>query len=312
MTIEAVAPTGNGQTVCVTGAGGFIASWLVKLLLEKGYTVKGTVRNPDDPKNAHLKAMEGAAERLILCKADLLDYDALREAIDGCQGVFHTASPVTDDPEQMVEPAVRGARYVIIAAAEAGTVRRVVFTSSIGAVTMDPNRGPDVVVDESCWSDLEYCKNTRNWYCYGKVVAEQAAWEVAREKGMELAVVNPVLVLGPLLQPQAYVDVRDVAEAHLRVYETAGAAGKRFICAERVLHREDVVRILAKLFPEYPVPNKCSDEVNPRKKPYNFSDQQLRDLGLQCKPVSQSLYDTVKSLQEKGHLPVMPPQYQKL
>ncbi|RRT40480.1 hypothetical protein B296_00056872 [Ensete ventricosum] len=98
MTIEAVAPTGNGQTVCVTGAGGFIASWLVKLLLEKGYTVKGTVRSPDDPKNAHLKAMEGAAERLILCKADLLDYDALREAIDGCQGVFHTASPVTDDP----------------------------------------------------------------------------------------------------------------------------------------------------------------------------------------------------------------------
>ncbi|URE07869.1 NmrA-like family [Musa troglodytarum] len=315
MTIEAVAPTGNGQTVCVTGAGGFIASWLVKLLLEKGYTVKGTVRNPDDPKNAHLKAMEGAAERLILRKADLLDYEALREAIDGCQGVFHVASPVTDDPEQMVEPAVRGARFVINAAAEVGTVRRVVFTSSIGAVTMDPNRGPDVVVDESCWSDLEYCKNTR---------------------GVELAVVNPVLVLGPLLQPQvnasighilkyldgsvkrytnavqAYVDVRDVAEAHLRIYETSGAAGKRFICAERVLHREDVVRILAKLFPEYPVPNKCSDEVNPQKKPYKLSDLRLRDLGLQCKPVTQSLYDTVKSLQEKGYLPVMPPQCQKL
>lgn len=57
---------------------------------------------------------------------------------------------------------------------------------------------------------------------------------------------------------------------------------------------------------------RCSDEVNPRKMPYNFSDQRLRDLGLQCKPVSQSLYDTVKSLQEKGHLPVMPPQYHKL
>lgn len=63
--------------------------------------------------------------------------------------------------EQMVEPAVRGTEYVIDAAVEAGTVRRMVLTSSIGAVTMDPNRGPDVVVDESCWSDLDFCKKTR-------------------------------------------------------------------------------------------------------------------------------------------------------
>ncbi|XP_062193029.1 cinnamoyl-CoA reductase 1-like [Phragmites australis] len=318
----------NRQTVCVTGAAGYIASWLVKRLLEKGYTVKGTVRNPDDPKNAHLKALDGAAERLILCKADLLDYDAICRAVQGCQGVFHTASPVTDDPEQMVEPAVRGTEYVINAAAEASTVRRVVFTSSIGAVTMDPNRGPDVVVDESCWSDLEFCKKTRNWYCYGKAVAEQAAWEAARQRGVDLVVVNPVLVVGPLLQPtvnasiahilkyldgsaskfanavQAYVDVRDVADAHLRVFEAPGANG-RYLCAERVLHREDVVRILAKLFPEYPVPTRCSDEVNPRKQPYKMSNQKLRDLGLEFRPVSQSLYDTVKSLQEKGHLPVL-------
>ncbi|WVZ94749.1 hypothetical protein U9M48_040611 [Paspalum notatum var. saurae] len=107
----AVAQPGNGQTVCVTGAAGYIASWLVKLLLKKGYTVKGTVRNPGmhttytsrccyDPKNAHLKvkALEGAAERLILCKADLLDYHAICRAVQGCRAVFHTASPVTDDP----------------------------------------------------------------------------------------------------------------------------------------------------------------------------------------------------------------------
>ncbi|KAL5229614.1 hypothetical protein ABZP36_028390 [Zizania latifolia] len=319
---------GNGQTVCVTGAAGYIASWLVKLLLEKGYTVKGTVRNPDDPKNAHLKALDGAGERLVLCKADLLDYDAICRAVDGCHGVFHTASPVTDDPEQMVEPAVRGTEYVINAAAEAGTVRRVVFTSSIGAVTMDPKRGPDVVVDESCWSDLDYCKETKNWYCYGKAVAEQAAWEAARRRGVDLVVVNPVLVIGPLLQPtvnasvahilkyldgsaskfanavQAYVDVRDVAAAHLLVLESPSASG-RFLCAERVLHREGVVRILSKLFPEYPVPTRCSDEKNPRKEPYKMSNQKLRDLGLEFRPVSQSLYETVKCLQEKAHLPVL-------
>ncbi|TYJ33805.1 hypothetical protein E1A91_A05G127300v1 [Gossypium mustelinum] len=322
----------NGPTVCVTGAGGFIASWIVKLLLEKGYTVKGTVRNPDDPKNCHLRELEGAKERLSLHKADLLDYQSLKEAISGCDGVFHTASPVTDDPEQMVEPAVIGTKNVIMAAAEA-KVRRVVFTSSIGAVYMDPNRSPDVVVDESCWSDLEFCKNTKNWYCYGKAVAEQAAWETAKEKGVDLVVITPVLVLGPLLQPtvnasivhilkyltgsaktyansvQAYVHVRDVALAHLLVFENPSASG-RYLSAESVLHRGEVVEILAKFFPEYPIPTRCSDEKNPRAKPYKFTNQKLRDLGLEFTPVKQCLYETVKSLQEKGHLPI-PAQHQE-
>ncbi|XP_020549204.1 cinnamoyl-CoA reductase 1-like [Sesamum indicum] len=267
-----------GKLVCVTGAGGFIASWLVKLLLEKGYTVRGTVRNPEDPKNSHLRELEGADERLILYKADLNDYESLREAINGCDGVFHTASPVTDDPEQMVEPAVNGAKNVMRAAAEA-KVRRVVLTSSIGAIYMDPNRDPDKVVDETCWSDLDFCKQTKNWYCYGKLVAEQVAWDTAKELGVDLVVINPVLVLGPLLQPtinasvlhilkyltgsaktyansvQAYVHVKDVALAHILLFETPSASG-RYLCAESVLHRGEVVEILAKFFPEYPIPTK--------------------------------------------------------
>lgn len=319
-------PSITGQTVCVTGAGGYIASWLVKLLLEKGYAVRGTVRNPDDPKNSHLRDLEGAKERLSLCRADLLDYQSLREAIDGCDGVFHTASPVTDDPEEMVEPAVKGTENVINAAAEA-KVRRVVFTSSVGAVTMDPKRSPDTIVDESCWSDLEFCKSTKNWYCYGKAVAEQAAVNMAKEKGVELVVVNPVLVLGPLLQPtlnasvihvlkylngsaktyansvQAYVHVKDVALAHILVYETPSASG-RYLCAESVLHRGDVVEILAKFFPEYPIPMKCKDDNKPMVKPYKMSNKKLRDLGLEFTPTKQLLYETVKSLQEKGHLPI--------
>ncbi|KAJ4843980.1 NADPH-cytochrome p450 reductase [Turnera subulata] len=326
MPVDTSSLSGHGQTVCVTGAAGFIASWLVKLLLERGYTVRGTMRNPDDPKNAHLRELEGASERLSLWKVDLEDFQSVREAIMGCDGVFHTASPVTDDPEQMVDPAVNGAKNVIIAAAEA-KVRRVVFTSSIGAVYMDPNRSPDAVVDESCWSDLEFCKNTKNWYCYGKAVAEQAAWDEAKERGVDLVVVNPVLVLGPLLQPtvnastvhilkyltgsaktyansvQAYVDVKDVALAHILVYETPSASG-RYLCAESVLHRGEVVEILAKFFPEYPIPTKCSDEKNPWKKPYKFTNQKLKDLGLEFTPVKQCLYETVKSLQEKGHLPL--------
>ncbi|XP_066382871.1 cinnamoyl-CoA reductase 1-like isoform X2 [Miscanthus floridulus] len=102
--------SGQGRTVCVTGAGGFIASWLVKRLLEKGYTVRGTVRSPVDPKNDHLRALDGAADRLVLLRADLLDPESLVEAFSGCDGVFHAASPVTDDPEMMIEPAIRGTR----------------------------------------------------------------------------------------------------------------------------------------------------------------------------------------------------------
>nr|XP_010910039.1 cinnamoyl-CoA reductase 1 [Elaeis guineensis] len=328
MPAEATTLPGHGQTVCVTGAGGFIASWLVKLLLERGYTVRGTVRDPEDPKNGHLKELEGAAERLVLLKAELLDIDSLHAAIDGCDGVFHTACPVTDD-ETVIVPSVNGTRNVIDVSAGAA-IRRVVFTSSIGAVYMNPNHSPDVVVDESCWSDLEYCKSTKNWYCYGKTVAEQDAWEVARERGVDLVVVNPVLVLGPLLQPninasvahitkyltgsaktyinaaQAYVHVRDVAEAHIKVYEAPDAKG-RYICAESTLHRGEVVRILAKLFPEYPITNKCKDEINPPKKGYKFTNRRLKEMGIEFTPVNQCLYETVKSLQEKGLLPVISP-----
>jgi cinnamoyl-CoA reductase len=190
----------------------------------------------------------------------------------------------------------------------------------------------------------------QNWYCYAKTVAEHGAWEVARKRGVDLTVVNPVLVLGPLLQPtvnastdhvmkyltgsaktyvnaaQAYVHVKDVAEAHVRVYEAPDAHG-RYICAESTLHRGDLCRILAKLFPAYPIPTKyvrstskiyiqnqtqrfsrrCKDEVNPPVKGYMFSNQRLKDLGMEFVPVLQCLYETVKSLQEKGMLPVLPP-----
>lgn len=179
----------------------------------------------------------------------------------------------------MVEPALKGTKNVITAAAEAGNVRRVVFTSSIGAVTMDPNRDPETVVDESCWSDLEFCKSTKNWYCYGKAVAEKASTDLAAQLGVDLVVINPVLVLGPLLQPtinassihvlkymtgsaktyvnsvQSYIHVQDVAAAHLLVFESPEANG-RYLCAESVLHRSDVVDVLGSFFPDYPIPTR--------------------------------------------------------
>ncbi|XP_059073770.1 cinnamoyl-CoA reductase 1-like [Cryptomeria japonica] len=316
---------GEMESVCVTGAGGFIASWLVKMLLSRGYTVKGTVRDPDDKKHKHLKELEGAEERLELVKADILDNDSLIAAIRGCKGVFHTACPIIEDPVQVVEAAVQGTVNVLKASKEEG-VKRVILTSTIGAIYLDPNRNPQPIVDEDCWSDLDYCIQTKNWYCYAKTVAEKAACTYAEEVGMELIRINPSIVLGPLLQPtmnastahvlkyltgsaktyvnatQVYVDVRDVARAHILLYETPSASG-RYLCAERSLHREELVDMLAQMFPQYPLPTKCSDEVNPRKVGYKFSNQKLKELGLSFTLIKQCLADTVGSLRDKGFLP---------
>ncbi|KAF7081260.1 hypothetical protein CFC21_085222 [Triticum aestivum] len=316
------------ELVCVTGAGGFIGSWVVKALLLHGYRVRGTARDPADHKNAHLLTLEGAQERLALCRADLLDRDNLCSVFSGCHGVFHVASPISEtDPELMVV-AVEGTRNVINAAADAG-VRRVVFTSSYGAVHMDPNRSPDTVVDETCWSDYDFCKETGNMYCCSKIMAEITAKEEAANRGLDLAVVVPSMTIGPALQqklnlgiafinryltgakktcPNAvagYTDVRDVARAHVVVYERPDARG-RYLCMGAVLHRAHFLQLLRDLFPQYPITDKREDDGKPMAKPYRFSNQRLRDLGLEFTPLKESLYDMVVSLQQHGHLPVVP------
>ncbi|KAM0925513.1 hypothetical protein ACQ4PT_004161 [Festuca glaucescens] len=320
------------QLVCVTGAGGFIGSWVVKLLLLRGYSVRGTVRDLADGKNAHLLALEGADDRLSLCRADVLNYDSLSVAFSGCHGVFHVASPVSNDPD-LVPVAVEGTRNVIRAAADAG-VQRVVFTSSYGAVHMDPNRSPDAVVDETYWSDYEFCKRTGNLYCCAKMMAEKTAMEETAMRGVELAVVVPHVTIGPALQqalnesingvlkyitgtkaayPNAvagYTDVRDVARAHLLVYERPDAGG-RYLCIGEMLHRAQFIQMLQDLFPHYPVTTKSEDDGKPMVKPYKFSNQRLKDLGLEFTPVRESLYETVISSQQKGHL-LLPATGQKL
>ncbi|KAK1620797.1 hypothetical protein QYE76_026314 [Lolium multiflorum] len=287
------------QFVCVTGAGGFIGSWVVKELLLRGYRVRGTARDPANSKNAHLLALEGAEERLTLCRADLLNYDSLRAAFTGCHGVFHVASPVSNDPE-LVPVAVEGTRNVISAAADAG-VRRVVFTSSYGAVHMDPNRSPDVVLDETCWSDYDYCKQSGNLYCCAKMMAEITATEEAAKRGLELAVVVPSMTMGPMLQPAL-----NFSSGHVARYLTGARpdARGRYLCIGAVLHRAHLLKLLKELFPQYPVTAKCEDDGKPTAKPYKFSNQRLRDLGLEFTPLRESLYETVTCLQKNGHLPL--------
>nr|CAB3457434.1 unnamed protein product [Digitaria exilis] len=195
---EGAAGSGRRETVCVTGAAGYIASWLVKLLLARGYTVHGTVRDMGEKKIAHLKRLENAPENLKLFKADLLDYDAMAAAIVGCQGVFHVATPVpsgkiTDPQREMLGPAVNGTTNVL-KAASAANVRRVVVVSSMVAVEIDPKDWPkDKIKDEDCWSDKEACRNNEDWYSVAKISSEWAALEYGKQTGLDVVTVNPAL-----------------------------------------------------------------------------------------------------------------------
>ncbi|XP_015610688.1 cinnamoyl-CoA reductase 1-like isoform X2 [Oryza sativa Japonica Group] len=192
------------RRVCVTGAGGFIGSWLVNLLLSCGYFFHGTVRNPDDPKNAFLKQLENATENLQLFKADVLDGGSLTAAFAGCEGVFHPATPVPEeqmvDPEkEMMAPAVKGTRNMLEACSAAG-VQKLVVVSSIAAVFFNPSWPHDRPKDETSWSDKKLCMETENWYSLAKTEGEEMALEYGNRNGLHVVTVCPGIVFGPMLQ----------------------------------------------------------------------------------------------------------------
>jgi nucleoside-diphosphate-sugar epimerase len=256
--------------VLVTGAGGFIASRIVEQLLARGYRVRGTMRSLKKERElAALRGLPGAAERLELVEADLNSPGAFDQPVRACEYVMHTASPyslhVADPQRDLVDPAVNGTASVLAACQRAASVRRVVLTSSMAAITDEPDGSR--VLTERDWNVKSSLQ--RNPYYYSKTVAERAAWQfIEREKPpFDLVAINPFLVIGPSLVPSlntsneifvdllngrfpgivgltwGLVDVRDVAEAHPRAMETPAAHG-RYICAGDCASMRRVVDLL--------------------------------------------------------------------
>ncbi|XP_059660907.1 cinnamoyl-CoA reductase CAD2-like [Cornus florida] len=319
----------EGEVVCVTGGSGYIGSWLVCLLLERGYTVHATVKDlKDEKENKHLEALEGAQSRLHLFQIDLLHYDSIVAAVTGANGVFHLASPcivdrVHDPEKELLDPAIKGTNNVLTAAKELG-VRRVVVTSSTSAISPSWYWPADVVKDENCWTDIDYCKTKGLWYPLSKTLAEKAAWEFAKEKGLDVVVVNPGTVMGPILPPalnasmlmilrllqgctEIYKDffmgsvhVKDVALAHILVYENTSATG-RHLCVEAISHYGDFAAKVAELYPEYKVPRLPKD-THPGLLRTKDGSKKLMDLGLQFIPMEQIVKDSVESLKSKGFI----------
>ncbi|KAK8480219.1 hypothetical protein V6N11_045167 [Hibiscus sabdariffa] len=319
------------KVVCVTGASGYIASWLVKLLLSRGYTVRATVRDPNDPKETeHLVSLDGAKERLHLFKAELLEEGCFDSIVDGCQGVFHTASPVlfsaTDPQAELIDPALKGTLNVLKSCAKVPSIRRVVLTSSMASVVYNGQPlTPDVVVDETWLSDLRFCQENNLWYMASKILAEEAAERFAKENRMDLVVLNPGFVFGPLLQPilnctsevvlaftkgkntflsstYCLVDVRDVAHAHVQAFEIPSATG-RYCLVEKVVQFAEILKTLNQLYPTLGLQVKCEDQDKPIERTM-VSREKAKSLVPSFLPWDVSLRETIESLKEKGFLSI--------
>ena len=246
------------DTVLVTGGSGFIGSHTILQLLAAGHRVRTTVR--DLKREGEVRAIlerngEQPGDRLSFFAADLEKDAGWREAITGCEYVLHVASPfpagAPKHEDDLIVPAREGALRVLRAARDTG-VKRVVLTSSFAAIGYG-HPLQQAPFDETTWTDINSKEATP--YVKSKTIAERAAWDfLAREGGaLELSVINPVGVFGPVLSadfaasiilvqrmvngtmpfcPRLYfgvVDVRDVAELHIRAMTHPAARGERFL-----------------------------------------------------------------------------------
>ncbi|KAH9299314.1 hypothetical protein KI387_030996, partial [Taxus chinensis] len=158
------------ETVCVTGAAGFIGSCLVKNLLQKGFTVHATCRDPENPaKTGHLLSLPGAKERLHLFKADLSHLGSFDSAIEGCDFLINLVTSMefdSNDPETgFIRSTIDGTVDILRACKKAKTVRRVIHTSSITAASpLDENGNFKECLDESCWTPVDYIRAKKPKY----------------------------------------------------------------------------------------------------------------------------------------------------
>lgn len=262
------------STVLVTGGSGFIGSHSVLQLLAAGHRVRTTVRNSKREGDVRAMLKEGGAEpadRLAFAVADLESDTGWSEAVAGCDYVLHVASPfpmgIPKDEGELIVPAREGALRVLRASRDAG-VKRVVLTSSFAAVGYGKEE-QQAPFDETSWTDPS--GSDVRAYVKSKTLAERAAWDfIAREgRDLELSVVNPVGVFGPVLAadystsilvvqrmmdgavpgcPRIYfgvVDVRDVADLHIRAMTHPAAKGERFLAvAGDFMSMLDIAKVL--------------------------------------------------------------------
>uniref|UniRef100_A0A0E0DIR1 NAD-dependent epimerase/dehydratase domain-containing protein n=1 Tax=Oryza meridionalis TaxID=40149 RepID=A0A0E0DIR1_9ORYZ len=274
------------KTACVTGGNGYIASALIKMLLEKGYAVNTTVRNPENTeKNSHFKELH-ALGPLTVFRADLEEEGSFDEAVAGCDYAFLVAAPVnlkSENPQkELVEAGVRGTLNVMRSCVRAGTVRRVVLTSSAAAVSGRPLQGDGHVLVESSWSDVDYLSSAANKkspgkaYSLSKVLSEKEASRVAEENGISLVTVCPVVTVGPAPAVEAKPCVAAIFLAE-KESSSSSAAAARYICCSFNTTVLALARFMAGRYPQYSVKTDRFDGMPEKPRVCCSSEKLIRE-----------------------------------
>ncbi|HET6559835.1 MAG TPA: NAD-dependent epimerase/dehydratase family protein [Prolixibacteraceae bacterium] len=280
----------QSKPILVTGGTGYLASWIVKQLLDLGLEVRTTVRSlAHKDKYAHLTALAVKSKGILqFYEADLLKKGSFAEAMNGCELVIHTASPfkisgIKNAQKELVDPTLEGTRNVLETVNATQSIMRVVLTSSIVAIfgdAIDIQKTENGIFTERHWNTTSSPEHQP--YPYSKTVAEKLAWSMAeQQQRWDLLTIHPGLIIGPSLSKRtdstsidlmiklasgkfkngvpsgkmSFVDVRDVARAHILAGFTHTASG-RYICApheKTFLELADAVRTR---YPDLPLPKK--------------------------------------------------------
>ncbi len=344
----------DNMPVMITGATGYVAGAIVERLLDQGVTVHAAVRDPSNTEK--LKYLNALADRapgsIEYFESDLLSKGSYAEAMQGCELVFHTASPFTlavnDAKKDLIEPAQLGTRNVLEQVSQTESVKRVVVTSSCAAIYGDNADLETAQQDRFTEQDWNTSSSlTHQPYSYSKTLAEREAWKIANQQSRwDLITINPSLVLGPGINPFATsesfslikqlgdgsmksgvpdfrigaVDVRDVAEAHIKAAYTPAAKG-RYITSGHDTGFPEMAEILRNEFGDaYPFPSKpmpkwlvwllapMVEKSMTRKMvarnvgvPWRADNQKsIRDLGLVYLPLETSLTEMFQQMIDNG------------
>jgi dihydroflavonol-4-reductase len=346
-------PHNSSELVLVTGASGYIAGHCILQLLAQGYPVRGTLRSlgRSDEVRAWLTKARGGDDpgpSLSFVQAELIQPEDWDAAMAGVRYVLHVASPLpsvrTKHPDELIVPARDGTLNIMHAAGHAA-VQRVVQTSSVAAICYGCDNPNSRLFDEADWTDPEHRDNTS--YTQSKVIAERAAWAElpTLARPLEWVVINPSLVLGPVLDRDAslsvqavakmlrgevpglpnfgfsMVDVRDLADLHLRAMTAPNAAGQRFIGSGPFLTFREVAAILkqtlgerARRVPSRGLPDwavrlaglfdaETRGQLLDLNKSRRLSAAKAEaELGWTCRNLAETIIDTATSLAAVGAL----------